>query len=301
VIAGISFALATLFKHVAVVPAVVIVLTLRRRAWPTLLVIPLLWLLVAGYFAITGRGRIFFDTCFVYPRYYAGNLLANLVAPPRASVELLPLAALALVGLVHQLRSRRWLIPPYLLAAYVAAVLPGQKFAHYLQLLLPPAVLLAGVGAASCRGWKLAVPAVVVVGLIVLQLHWFTASPRDRAAKLHPAGFFLDVADAGAALRELPGTLYVWADEPQAYLLANKRPPAAGLWKMHTVDGPVAPFLAQRTLEMLQRHPPDAVALWTFYPGPHDHPIYRWIEQHYAPLPASENSKYLPLEVRVRK
>ena len=54
----------------------------------------------------------------------------------------------------------------------------------------------------------------------------------QRAASLHPASFFLNVADTGQELRTLLGndqTMFVWCDEVQLYWLANKRPPATSL------------------------------------------------------------------------
>jgi hypothetical protein len=140
------------------------------------------------------------------------------------------------------------------------------------------------------------VPILVLVGTAFLQLHWFLLSPRDRAAALHPASFFLDVARDGEEIRSLlheNETFYAWCTEPQLYLIASKRPPAAGLWKLHTTEGPVAPWLTQRTLEDLKRAPPDMIVLWTGFPGPEDHPIYRWIVDHYDPIP--DNARRLPL------
>jgi len=148
-------------------------------------------------------------------------------------------------------------------------MLPGKSFDHYFQLLLPALVLPAGILAAQLasasvssrsRVWLFRLtPTLVAIGLVVLQLHWFIASPRDRAAALHPAGFFLNVVDDGAAIKSLlrdDESMYAWCDEPELYLLAGKRPPAAGLWKMHTIDGPVASWLTKRTLDDLNRAAP---------------------------------------------
>src|SRR5262249_34591479 len=146
------------------------------------------------------------------------------------------------------------------------------------------------------------VPIVVLIGTAVLQFHWFLLTPKDRAAAMHPASFFLDVARDGNEIRSLlrdGESVYAWCTEPQLYLIANKRPPAAGLWKLHTTDGPVAPWLTQRTLDDLNRAPPDMIVLWSGYPGPEDHPIYRWIMERYDPIPG--NARRLPLSLLARR
>jgi hypothetical protein len=183
--------------------------------------------------------------------------------------------------------------------------MPGRFFDHYYQLLLVPTVIAAGAGASWLRQTFIgarAIPAIVVAGLVALQLHWFLVSPFDRAAQLHPASFFLDVARDGARFRSLlreDETFYAWCTEPQLYLLAGKRPPAAGLWKLHMTEGPIAPWLTQRTLQDLNRAPPDLIVVWSGFPGPEEHPIYRWIIEHYDPM--ADNARRLPLSFFARR
>lgn len=322
-IAGVAFALASFYKHVAIAPVVLIasghILTTPRgarhraalRSVLILAMIPLGWLLLFGYLAATGRGRLFLDTVFVYPRFYAASGSVELgTIIPRGAAELLPFILLALAaGVPAMLKSRRiaWLWMAYALGAVIAVVLPRRFFDHYYQLLLPPLAIAGGWGASwlwSMRGMVggRIMPILVLVGTVFLQLHWFLLAPRERAAALHPASFFLDVARDGEEIRQLlraDETFYAWCTEPQLYLIANKRPPAAGLWKLHTTEGPVAPWLTQRTLEDLDRAPPDMIVLWTGYPGPEDHPIHRWIIDHYDPMP--DNARRLPLSFFARR
>jgi hypothetical protein len=216
------------------------------------------------------------------------------------------LALFAGVPGIVQRRRIAWVWIAYALGAVIAVAMPRRFFEHYYQLLLPPLAIAGGWGAAwlwSERRLVAAsvVPILVLVGTAFLQLHWFVLSPRDRAAALHPASFFLDVARDGEEIRSLlrdDETFYAWCTEPQLYLIANKRPPAAGLWKLHTTEGPMASWLTQRTLEDLNRAPPDMIVLWSGYPGPDDHPIYRWIVERYDPMP--DNARRLPLSFFAR-
>ena len=87
-------------------------------------------------------------------------------------------------------------------------------------------------------------------------VHRFAA--QQRAADEHPAGAFLNVADAGVRFGQLvkPNeTLFCWCDEPQVYVLAYKRPPVTLLWKMHAIDGPMAQWLTTRSTRSARNQP----------------------------------------------
>jgi hypothetical protein len=316
-----------LFKQVALLPgAAVLAIPLvlqrtaaKRRVGMVVLTLAAVLVLLAGYFGVTGRWGIFFETMLRAPRAYGGDVWANLwrglaparLVPAALRVELLPLIVLGAIGLAALLarpagrRTGAWLIG-FAVATYLAVAAPGQFFVHYHQLWLPPLVLAGACGAVFLQFGKLRpariVPAIAFAGLVWLQAYWFTMSPRQRAAALHPAGFFLDVADVGTQLPDLlrgGKTLFVWCDEPQLYLYAERRPPAAGLWKMHVTDGPLAPELAARTLADLERRAPDYVLSWTWSVTSSDHPVQRWIETNYVPVPG--RSGWAPLGLMSRR
>jgi hypothetical protein len=175
--------------------------------------------------------------------------------------------------------------------------MPGQFFEHYYQLWLVPLVLGGAIVATRHR----ALGAIGGIGLLILQLHWWTLSPRDRAAAMHRASFFLNVADTGREIRDLlrdDETMFVWCDEVQLYWLANKRPITTGLWRKHMAEGPLAETLSERTLRQLQQHPPDLVVTTLEDSEATSHPIGQWIASNYLPMP--DNPKRLPLALRVR-
>ncbi|WP_428940250.1 hypothetical protein [Fontivita pretiosa] len=318
---GLLCAAASLYKQVALAPAGLMLLAhvlfppagiSRRRALGqagiVAATIAAAWALTLAYFAVTGRGRIFWLTAFVYPGYYGGSLLQNLLRAvhparlaPAAMYTLLPCAALALPAILFppgNSRQRRELaiLVALIAGTFLAIALPGQFFTHYYQLWLVPATVAAGWGAAALRqrlasrpgrGWlaQLAV-AVALGGMVVLQAPAYRIPPEQWAERNYgPVHAWLQPHARELAALLPPGqTFFQWADEPWLYFVAGRRAPAAALWRAHTIAGPQAPWLTARTLQQLAQDPPAMVVVWGPNPADLDHPIARWIAEHYEPL-----------------
>lgn len=220
-IIGALFALASLYKHVAVVVPMLLAIVHvllpppgehgRQRALADVAVIGGVgvgvWLLVSGYFAATGRFEIFRevmtgvsldyaaadDVSFADERPGAVAVIArNIVAPLRGEAEFLvnmlnPLAVVAaLGGMVGIFRNPRpWaFLLAFGLAAWIAIALPGQFYDHYYQLLLPPLI----IGAGWTLGWLHAAAAgsalrwvAQVAGAVTLSLLIVSQLPFYRA------------------------------------------------------------------------------------------------------------------------
>src|SRR5438067_1335525 len=116
---GLSFAIASLYKHIAVVQAALLALTYlawplagsRKKAFANVVIIGaigvLVWGLVFGYFVAQGRGNAFTEAVFTYNAYYSGSIWQNLGHVfNRQSVSadvlaaILPLAILSLSGTI---------------------------------------------------------------------------------------------------------------------------------------------------------------------------------------------------------
>jgi hypothetical protein len=193
---------------------------------------------------------------------------------------------------------------------HLAVALPGQFFPHYHQYWFVPLSIGAGWGAAAL--WKLDRPrvrrlarvGVILAALVVIfpQLTWLPLSGPQRAQRKYGDMFMYANAafrDADRLLRPSE-TFYAWTDEAYGYVLARRRPPAAGLWKLQMTSGPLAGWITRRTLADLERDPPE---LFIHYGLPSefvDHPIARWSLAHYDPLPG-ENRKHFPLYFYVRR
>ena len=288
--------------------------TLKKLFAITAMIV-LVWCAVLGYFAITGRAWLAWQTFVVAPRAYSGGMMNNLAAsflPQRmispALVFALPALTLTIIGALTA-QGRRWiLLAGLLVGVHLAVALPGQFFPHYYQLWFVPLSIGAGWGAAALlqvirrKPIAYVVIALALVAMIVPQASWYTLPGRDWAHRKH-GDFFIYAHDGFvAASAQLPPneTFYTWSDEAYAYAITHRRPPATALWKMHTTTGPLAEWLTQRTLDDLNGDPPAMIILYGEDAATARHPIMQWTEQHYDLNPDPQR-KFFPLIVYVRK
>jgi hypothetical protein len=245
------------------------------------------------------------QTMRVLAQWYGGSLLWNLAesfAPnrlfPTEARFIVPLAIAALLAFQPR-ATEQSARPGRLLAAaavgtYLAIAWPGQFFAHYYQLWLPVLSIAGGWGISrlgtrirSGASWVAPVAgAVIAICLIQPQFSWFALSGDRWAARKHGSFYERALRDAREIATTLAPrqTLYTWSDEAWLYYITQRRTPAVGLWKTHTLKGPLAPWLAQRTVEDLERNPPDLIIDWVNLPAPADHPIAQFIGSRYVPL-----------------
>jgi hypothetical protein len=287
---GLLCSVASFYKQVAVAPAAMLAaahviwppenVTRRRAALDATtlaLVGALAWAGLFGYFALTGRAWIFWQTMFVHARWYGGNPLVN-VARSFLPENLFPADA-------------RFILPLALAAllVFVPRAVEGSDPAHD-----PAAAPRRGATPRRSRGMRpgklLTVGAVVAIGLIQPQLWWFALPGDEWAARKHGSFYARALRDARdiAATLQPSQTLYTWSDEAWLYFITNRRVPAIALWKSHTLHGPLAPWLARRTVEDLDRNPPDLFIDWVTLPAPDEHPIARWYGLRYHALDAGK-------------
>ena len=310
--AGALFAAATLYKPVAIPVAALLAaahVALPPRDCPRLAACSqvatmagtgaLIWATTVGYFAITGRLDVFRETMIASNADYAGDLLHNIVAGVslapivgegslRWLVGILPwTAGIALVA-AHPGRRREWLlVVAYGFAALVAVALPGRFYAHYFQLLVPPAVIGVGwLGGRMLAGGNRA-GRLVVLAVLAAILLWEARYYRGGPDRLLP-GTNGEIYHATQRLgRRLARTmqpdevLFQWGAESGLYFYSGKRPPAAILcWPL--LRGPQASDLSRAALARLTARPPDLiVAARYFERHSREHPIHRWIESNY--------------------
>src|SRR5882762_7634762 len=132
-IAGVLFAVASLYKQVVVVQPALLAIAyvaccdpkLRKRAFADVLIIAAtgaaIWALVLGYFFARGSGAAFVESVFSYNRYYSSSLshqaLHNfkgwMALSPEILAVTLPVAVLPAVGIVRGLTvapQRHWIL-----------------------------------------------------------------------------------------------------------------------------------------------------------------------------------------------
>ncbi|HEY7089143.1 MAG TPA: hypothetical protein VH518_13695 [Tepidisphaeraceae bacterium] len=315
-LAGALFGLASIYKQVAVAPALAIAVghvflsptNTRRRAIAQsiamLSTIALCWLALFAWFAFTGRAWLFGQTLVSYSRFYSGNPLTNLAGTFTRSawisaplLALWPAATLTIVALVlcwrdaDDARRRRFaiLLLAMLVGSWIAVAAPGHWNAHYFQLLFPAVCVGAGVGSAgliSLRPGLRVVVALAVLATLGPQLDWLREGGANWAAHRN-IGWFTATRDdflKAEALIPEDQPIYVWGDEPWLYVLTNRRCRYAAVWRQHAVEGPLASYLTNRTLEQLKANPPAMIACFGGA-WPADHPVVQWMHQEgYTPV-----------------
>jgi hypothetical protein len=298
---GVVIGLASLFKQVAVVPAILFGLTYLLsfirdpgRRWQALrymlvagAVSAALWVGVCIWFAAQGTFSDFYDAVFVYNRAYSGNLLRNvwdsrhlghksylvtLILP----CALVPLAAPRL----DDAQRRGWyLLAAWALGSHIAVALAARWVEYYYELWMPVYALAAGamIGALASAvierppvfRWALLALVFLPLGLRLYYGNQFGSPPwliyNPGSAEYH---FRHDPVEAAEAVDRVirPGerffALGVPGDSPPL-LFYTRQHPASGVF----FDFPLYPYrpfpfkLESRMVRDLDRNPPDLIAL----------------------------------------
>jgi 4-amino-4-deoxy-L-arabinose transferase-like glycosyltransferase len=158
-IVGGLFALASLYKPIAVVVAILFSLVYLlfssvKSSKPFLHVSIMAavgvgaWVMTAGYFFFQNRFDDFYYAVFEFNRNYAGNLFQNIVSGfqldrlfPKYLYPLSLLFVIASLGLLLSLRKgisrSQAMMAAYVVSVFIMVSLPGRFFGHYYQLWLP--------------------------------------------------------------------------------------------------------------------------------------------------------------------
>jgi hypothetical protein len=320
VLVGALFAIAALFKTVAIAMAVVMGLiclflpppgSQRSRAAAQVAVMAVSGAIclaaTLGYFAVTGRFQAFWEVLVVAGADYATHAwqgtLARLARSPIAgywillgvAVAVVPWLVLAAVVWLDRDQRRSWvLLGGYAFSALTAVALPGNFYAHYFQLLVPPLCLglgwLAALFAQRAHGVLATAAPALVGGCLATLLAYEACSYRMPAEMLLRGKYqelYLETQKLGRRLGDAlhdDERLYQWGEESGLYWYSGKRPPASVVrWPL--VTGPQAERLTQQTLKSLIAQPPDLIVVANrILAGGENHPVLEWIRSQYAPL-----------------
>ncbi|MFH1153573.1 MAG: glycosyltransferase family 39 protein [Pseudomonadota bacterium] len=323
---GLLMATATLYKPVAVTFAVIpclgyLMINFKDRQARKIALLQvgtagftavLAWGAVYGYFALTGRAGIFYDTIVTYGRYYAGtrdgsvalNILEGFSLTrlfPVASVKTaLVLWAVSLtgmaVGIVRGKNSKWLLMAMVFLSAHIAVSLPGRFYPHYYQLWFVPLTVGAGCTASSVLELWPSLPSRMgwITGVVILAVMFMVVAPQysipsDRwsYAKQGPQ---YDLTRAISReldrLLEKDETMYVWGINPSFYFWTKRRVPTGVIWATDMMDNPLAESLTRRALGDLKAESPEMIIInLQHIATPESHPVLQWIMENYVPLP----------------
>lgn len=317
---GALFAAATTFKHVAIVPAVLLCLAhvaVRREAFARAFVqcgaagsvVVATWAAMGAWFAAQGRFVPFWETLVLYPAEYGEitgrtlghNLAAGLSAErffdPAMGAYAWAVVAVALATAIGLFGGRReWVYLAALLAGtFVAVAAPGWFFPHYDQLWLPPIAIGLGMALLELEGRRVPRTALVAIALAaVFAAGLGRSAPQYRLdargwSEAKYQTLFSSAEDLGRALGEVlreDERLYVHGVLPNLYLAAGRRPATsvANIWFTFPDYGRrLAPRATAEALADLKRAPPDVIVLDGFTErfDSVEFPIRAFIERDY--------------------
>ncbi len=324
---GVLFAIATLYKPVAITFAAFLsgfylLVNIRHSSdrriafFQICLVVAAgaaVWGAVLAYFAATDRFTIFYDTIFKYGRWYAksrgssifeniykGFSYEKLFSSYMKSTPVLVIftAAGIILGLWKGCRRDWLLLLGFALAAPFAVALPGRFYGHYYQLWLGPLVVGTGwalttLGPKGKPGLTLARSIAGAVGLIILLIivlpqYKFSADQWSVYKQGPQYIFSKQVAIEVNKLLEPDEAFYVLGITPEMYFWSKRRPPTGVIWSTDMVDNPLAEEHTARALEDLEREKPEILVINMLYAQvPRDHPVVKWAEKWYRPLPGN--------------
>jgi hypothetical protein len=304
---GSLFLFATMFKPVVVAAAVLICIahvalsSERRAAFRDVAVIGsvgiLGWAATFGYFAATGRGRIFYDSMISFNHNYSGSIIQNLIAPLLANAELLidvvaPLAVFGSVGFLFILwfdRRMAAFVLAFVAAGWFSIAAPGRFSVHYYQLWLPPLIVAAswGIGVLFTQKKKPLTAAGALASFILLASLVDVQVPSYREiynGKHVPVVEKLAYSDRATRVinskLEAGETFFLWGITTNLYLLTDRRPPALIIFDSHLEPGPLYAALSERVRSDLERNRPEMLVVEQGRPAPPE-----WITSGYLSEP----------------
>jgi hypothetical protein len=296
---GLLFALASLYKQIAVAVAMTLGLAHiafppdgaagRRRALVEVSVMAgtgaVVWCLVFAYFWAVGRFAPFYEAVFVFNRHYSDSPWSNINEVPHVvfgNVRKVPLLLLvgaaclvAIWPLLRRLDRSCWLLMAYALGVHLAIQLPGKRHPHYYQLWLPVVAIGAAWGAcalttALTRSGMLRGRAGLLQHLVCLvalvQLAMVEGAnyrlPAQEWSRLKFGVKFLEAERLAPEIDSLllPGeTFYDAFDNIGLYFMTRRDPPTGVIHYLPLVEGPLVEPLSKRVIADLEARPPELI------------------------------------------
>jgi 4-amino-4-deoxy-L-arabinose transferase-like glycosyltransferase len=327
ILVGALFAIASLYKHVVVVQAVMLALAYfacshsndRKRVVANVAIIGLtgaaIWGAVLFYFFARGSGSAFLEAIFTYNRYYSAlgwqESLREISAALWIEIAavLFSMAALTFVGIFHGLTfgpRRQWiLLVAFGIATQIAVSLPGWFFRHYFQLWLPPLVIGAGWTVALLKS-RLPVrfsPLAYATGvtccsiLIAIQAPDYLVPADVWSAKKY-GDVFLETDALARKFDNLLSpdeTFYEWGNESGLYFTSRRRPPSGIIFAFPMLAGPLKAKLSARLIDDLNRAKPDLIVadIPTMTVTQREHPVLNWFKENYRTFARTDEFLFL--------
>lgn len=265
--------------------------------------IPIFWGCAFIYFWLSGKLNIFIQSSFVYPQYYAGDVLSNI----RKGIEfnqLFPsffanfvfyfIASLSAIciGLWYKNKHSFYLMA-YLIATPIAVALPGKFYPHYYQFWLPflalsSAELISQVQSFLPSRFRWLIGTMLTAFLLYFSIHpslaWYQMSADAISSRKYGDAYYHS-RKLALQIKKISSPherFYLWGIDPGLFFFSNRRPVAGVLWRDKIQEGPLQEKLTARTISQLENEKPSFVVVELDpFQSETSHAVTQWIRQHY--------------------
>jgi hypothetical protein len=280
----------------------------RRLAFKQVLVMAAVggavWASLFVYFAAVGHVKDFYEIVFTFNRYYAGNIIKNLVIglyrfewPVKLLVLFIYTACIWAVLIKPKEFRRPWLfLMGLIIGSHIAVALPGKFFPHYYQYWLP---VLAVTAAWTIEEWgrltvryslwvKFAAGSIILIFMVAHEFPNYKISPEEWSRKKY-GEVFVESKEMGEEIRRIlkPGeTFYEWGAESGLYYYSRKSPPSGVLFYSHSYGWPYGAALANRLVKDLEKAQPELFLIpeWKLPGITFPNPVLSWFSTRYRPF-----------------
>lgn len=263
------------------------------------------WGLVFVYFMIFGHIIDFYEIVFVFNRYYAKNILKNLIRGLYIFKGLTTFMVLATyitciwaIFVKTKGKRRPWLLLlGDIIGSHIAVSLPGRWYPHYFQYWLP---VFSITIAWTIEEWghlansysKMVKGSAGFMILLFLVLQVFP-SYRFSALEwsLQKYGeVYVESKEMGEKIRNLlkPGeTFYEWGHETGLYYYSRQSPPSGVIFCWHLYGWPYGSNLSNRVVKDLEKAQPELFLIREnemFSELISPNPVLIWFSKRYRPF-----------------
>jgi hypothetical protein len=247
-----------------------------KQVWVMAAVGGAAWALVFVYFAVVGHVKDFYEIVFTFNRYYAGNIIKNLVIGlyrfKGMFTFLVPFIYTTCIWAVlvkpKELRRPWLLLGGLIIGSHIAFALPGKLFPHYYQYWLPVVAVTAawtieewGRFAERYSLWvKCYTGSIILVFMVAYEFPNYKISPAEWSQKKYRE-IFVESKEMGEEIRRIlkPGeTFYEWGNESGLYYYSLRSPPSGVLFQYHlSKKWPYSASLVNRLVKDLEKAQPE--------------------------------------------
>jgi len=275
-----------------------------KQVWVMAAVGGAAWALVFVYFAAVGHVKDFYEIVFVFNRYYAGNIIKNLVRGLHTFKGVLTLLVpfiyttciWAVLIKPKELRRPWLLLVGLIIGSHIAVALPGKWYPHYFQYWLPVFVVTAawtieewGSLAERYSLWiKCYAGSIILIFMVAHESPNYKISPEEWSRKKYGEQF-VESKEMGEEIRRIlkPGeTFYEWGAESGLYYYSRKSPPSGVVLNYHLYGWPYGAGLVNRVVKDLEKAQPELFLIperlvsGIKFPNP----VLSWFSTRYRPF-----------------